>query len=78
MSTCTKCGAEIRWAIRLFNLSKQPLVPYDGQAGDDKRYSITGHRADGTFECDRDNAGQWMTHYANCPNARDFSKRGKR
>lgn len=71
------CGAEITWAIHIRTLSRMPLVPYDSEAGDTKRYSTT-LRSDGVTECSADPEGMWMSHYANCPGAASFSHRNKR
>jgi hypothetical protein len=59
-------------------LKNVPLVPFNPDYPKAVRYRISGVRADGTRECERDNDGDYMTHFTDCPGAKDFSKGRKR
>lgn len=77
MPKCQACGAEITFAVNLKSLKAVPLVPYEEGYADTFRYTVRD-RSDGQKECERDNAGAWMSHYANCSNPKRFSGRNKR
>lgn len=71
------CWAEITFAINLKSLKRVPLVPYNPEYPKSVRYRMSGTRADGQRECERDDAGDWMNHNANCPGAGKYT-RGRR
>lgn len=78
MSKCTAagCAAEITWAINLKTEKRVPLVPYDEKYPKAVRYSLRP-RTDGQMECERDDAGGFMSHNANYKNPKLFAGRNK-
>jgi hypothetical protein len=79
MSKCTHpaCSAEITWAVNLKTLKRVPLVPFDPNYPKAVRYDLSEPRSDGQRECSRNDQGEWMSHFADCPGANKFGK-GKR
>lgn len=77
MAKCSKCSASIEWAIRLKTLAKIPLVPLNPNFPDAPRYKITGRRANGDLECERDDQGDRISHFSDCPKAGEFNRRKK-
>ena len=78
MPNCSKCGAPITFAVRLKTGSRIPLVPLDERFPAAPKYRITAIRSDGQRECERDDSGEFISHFSNCPNAKDFSGRKRR
>lgn len=78
MSKCTKCGADIVWAVRLKTMANLPLVPLNPLFPDAPRFRLGEPRADGKRECERDDEGSWISHFSDCPAAASFSRRKKR
>lgn len=76
MSRCTHsgCGAEITWAINLKTEKTVPLVPFEEQYPKAHRYTLKP-RSDGRFECERNDSGDYMSHFANCPGANQFGRK---
>lgn len=77
MATCKSCGTPIMWAIRIISTKKIPLVLYHESYGSTPRYTAT-QRSDGQWECERDDNGKFMSHFANCPNAGGHSRGTRR
>ncbi len=75
MSKCqhANCNADITFAINLKSLKTVPLVPFDEQYPKAHRYTLS-KRSDGKFECERNDSGDYMSHFANCPGANSFGR----
>ena len=78
MSQCKEpgCNAEITWAVNLKTLKNVPLVPHDPNYEKAVRYS-TSERSDGKTECQRNDEGNYMSHFINCKSPAKFSGRNK-
>jgi hypothetical protein len=74
MSKCQSCGTEIKWAIRLLTNKRIPLVPLNPAFPNAPRYK-TIERSDGQTECERDDQGNWISHFSDCPNAGKHSRK---
>ncbi len=75
MSKCKEpgCNAEIIWAVNLKTLKNVPLVPFDSNYPKAVRYSIR-ERSDGKIECERNDDGAYMSHFANCSSPSQFNR----
>jgi len=78
VSKCHKCEAPITFAVNLKSMKKVPLVPWKPEYPKAVRYDLSAPRADGERECTRNDQGAYMSHFADCPNAKDFSGRNRR
>lgn len=68
MSKCKGCGREIVWAL---NSETGKRVPLDPMAP--VYFLIERSREDGGNECQRAPAQMYVSHFATCPQANDFS-----
>lgn len=83
MSKCKSCGAEIRW-ILMRTGKKMPVnpqkIPYKtvpiGKAGALTIITPDGKVAGAVLDLDSDDYG-YESHFATCPNAGSFRRRGK-
>lgn len=69
-----KCGAAITFAINLDSNKRIPLVRHDPAIEKAVRYRLT---ESGNY-CKRDDQGPLMSHFGNCPNAKEFSRSTKK
>lgn len=73
MSKCHACNAEIIFAINLDTNKRVPLVKFDPSVAKPVRYRLS----DDNKYCARDDDGDWISHFQNCPGAKRFSGRNR-
>ncbi len=71
---CRSCPAMIDFRINLATNSRIPLVPLDPEYPTAPRYSICEDQR----YCKRDDDGTFISHFSNCPGARQHSRGGKK
>ena len=74
MATCEGCGKTIIWG----KTHDGKRIPLDPSA---PIYGVNVATTDGPVVClipaaDRKNQGPWVSHFATCPKASQFSRRG--